>query len=150
MPQQEISKFTIRVYGLLIVEHKILLSRENIKGGIYTKFPGGGLEFGEGIVDCVKREFMEEVAIELSETKLFHLTEDFIPSAFHDSKQVISIYYKVATNQIEDIKTGDPNDKELLKNDDDQVLYWCRLQDLGSEPIELPIDRQVVRKLLSE
>ena len=31
------------------------------EGGIeFTKFPGGGLEFGEGLRECLVREFLEE------------------------------------------------------------------------------------------
>ena len=41
---------SIRVYGLLINEHRqVLVSDEYIRGQHYTKFPGGGLEFGEGL-----------------------------------------------------------------------------------------------------
>ena len=54
--------FTIRVYGILINEHKqVLVSDELIRGMYITKFPGGGLELGEGTRDCLKREFMEEM-----------------------------------------------------------------------------------------
>ena len=48
---------SIRVYGILINGNKqLLVSDEFIRGGYYTKFPGGGLEFGEGTRDCLKRE----------------------------------------------------------------------------------------------
>ena len=53
--------FTIRVYGILVNQEKqVLVSDEKIRGEYYTKFPGGGMEFGEGTRDCLKREFMEE------------------------------------------------------------------------------------------
>jgi hypothetical protein len=45
--------FNIRVYGILINEQKqVLVADEFIRGNYYTKFPGGGLEFGkeQGIV----------------------------------------------------------------------------------------------------
>ena len=39
---------TLRVYGILINEAKqVLVSDEFIRGNYFTKFPGGGLEFGE-------------------------------------------------------------------------------------------------------
>ncbi|MFN5439619.1 MAG: NUDIX hydrolase, partial [Bacteroidota bacterium] len=41
--------FNIRVYGILISDdNQVLVSDEFIRGNYYTKFPGGGLEFGEG------------------------------------------------------------------------------------------------------
>lgn len=142
--------FTIRVYGLLIHNNQILLSRENIKGSIHTKFPGGGLEYGEGVTDCVKREFIEEVEITLSKTEHFYTTEDFFQSKFHKHpRQVLSLYYRVWTDQLGKVKTGSPKDSSLLQNDDDQVLYWCPMEDLAQQPIELPIDKIVVKKLLS-
>ena len=56
------SRFNIRVYGILINDNKqVLVADEYIRGGMYTKFPGGGLEFGEGTRDCLKRELKEEV-----------------------------------------------------------------------------------------
>ena len=48
--------FNLRVYGILLGENKkVLVSDEFIRGNYYTKFPGGGLEFGEGTRDCLKR-----------------------------------------------------------------------------------------------
>ena len=56
----QINKFNIRVYGILINEQdQVLITDELIKGHKITKFPGGGLEFGEGTIDCIKREFIE-------------------------------------------------------------------------------------------
>ena len=58
--------FNVRVYGLLINENKqVLVSDEYIRGDYITKFPGGGLEFGEGTRDCLKREFMEEMTLDV-------------------------------------------------------------------------------------
>jgi ADP-ribose pyrophosphatase YjhB (NUDIX family) len=70
-------QFNIRVYGILINEQKqLLVSDEFIRGGYYTKFPGGGLEFGEGTRDCLKREFIEELNLKIE--VLDHLyTTDF-------------------------------------------------------------------------
>src|SRR5690554_6836668 len=52
--------FNIRVYGLCVREGYILLSDEVFQGIEMTKFPGGGLEYGEGTVACLYREFEEE------------------------------------------------------------------------------------------
>ena len=55
-------RFNVRVYGILINESdELLVSDELIKGIQFTKFPGGGLEWGEGIQSCLEREFMEEL-----------------------------------------------------------------------------------------
>ena len=88
------SSFTIRVYGILLNEHKqVLVSDELIRGMRITKFPGGGLEFGEGTRDCLKREFMEEMNLNVKIGDHIYTTDFFQISAFNNKDQIISIYY---------------------------------------------------------
>ena len=61
-----ITKYTVRVYGILLDnDNRILVSDEFIRGDYFTKFPGGGLELGEGTRDCLKREFKEETGLDV-------------------------------------------------------------------------------------
>jgi 8-oxo-dGTP diphosphatase len=47
-------RFNVRVYGILMNENdQILLSDELIKERYVTKFPGGGVELGEGLRDAL-------------------------------------------------------------------------------------------------
>ena len=86
--------FTIRVYGILINEHKqVLVSDELIRGMYITKFPGGGLELGEGTRDCLKREFMEEMNLNVAIGEHIYTTDFYQMSAFNNTQQIISIYY---------------------------------------------------------
>ncbi len=86
--------FNIRVYGILINEQKqVLVSDEYIRGGYYTKFCGGGLEKGEGTIDCLKREFMEEMNLRIEVTRHLYTTDFYQQSAFNREHQIISIYY---------------------------------------------------------
>lgn len=86
--------FNIRVYGILINdEQQVLLSDEYIRGSYFTKFPGGGLEFGEGTRDCLKREFMEEMNLAVEIGEHIYTTDFFQLSAFNPGHQIISIYY---------------------------------------------------------
>lgn len=88
--------FNLRVYGILINGQKqVLVSDEYIRGAYITKFPGGGLEFGEGTRDCLKREFMEEMNLEVAIENHIYTTDYFQMSAFNPSHQIISIYYFV-------------------------------------------------------
>ena len=57
----QINSFNIRVYGLILESGSILLSKELIMGEEVFKFPGGGLEYGEGLIDGLNREFEEEM-----------------------------------------------------------------------------------------
>ncbi len=88
------ANFNVRVYGILINEAKqVLVSDEYIRGAYYTKFPGGGLEFGEGTRDCLVREFMEEMNLAVRVTGHIYTTDFFQRSAFKPEDQIISIYY---------------------------------------------------------
>src|SRR5215510_3718455 len=88
------NKFNLRVYGILINEKKqVLVSDEYIRGNYYTKFPGGGLEFGEGTRDCLKREFKEEMDLLVEVGEHIYTTDFFQMSAFNPQHQIISIYY---------------------------------------------------------
>lgn len=88
--------FTIRVYGILLNEQKqVLLSDECIRGMYITKFPGGGLEMGEGTRDCLKREFMEEMNLKVAVGEHIYTTDFFQISAFDNKHQILSIYYFV-------------------------------------------------------
>lgn len=88
--------FNVRVYGVLVNdEHQVLVADELIRGKQYTKFPGGGLEYGEGTRDCLKREFKEEMNLEVEVTDHLYTTDFFQESAFSPGHQVISIYYWV-------------------------------------------------------
>src|ERR1700752_1824784 len=91
--------FNVRAYGILVQDGKLLVSDEFIKGKEITKLPGGGLEYGEGLTDCVIREFKEELNITVSVKDHFYTTDFFVASAFNASSQVISIYYIVKAEE---------------------------------------------------
>ena len=76
--------FNIRVYGIMINEqNQLLVADEYIRGGYYTKFPGGGLEFGEGTRDCLKREFKEEMNLDVEIGDHIYTTNLSIGSVTH-------------------------------------------------------------------
>ena len=89
-------QFNVRVYGVLVNEQRqVLVSDELIRGKYYTKFPGGGLEYGEGTRDCLKREFLEEMNLAVEVGAHLYTTDFFQQSAFHPDHQILSIYYWV-------------------------------------------------------
>lgn len=88
-------QFNVRVYGILVDEQdRVLISDERTENVSFTKFPGGGLEYGEGLLDALKREFMEECALQIEIVKHIYTTDFFEKSSFNTS-QIISIYYQV-------------------------------------------------------
>ena len=53
------SYFNVRVYGLLVNnQNEVLVSDEFEYDQYFSKFPGGGVELGEGLIEALKREFV--------------------------------------------------------------------------------------------
>lgn len=148
-----INRFTIRVYGILLDENKrILVSDEFIRGDYFTKFPGGGLEIGEGTRDCLKREFKEETGLDVEVGDHIYTTDYFQPSAFNPNDQIISIYYFVQAEGLNSLAVKTKLfDFELHQiadpNGQSEVLRWIEWKDLNEDAVSLPIDKIVVRML---
>lgn len=141
-----IKRFNLRVYGLLINErNEVLLADERRNGHAFTKFPGGGLEWGEGITDCLKREFQEELGIDIEVGDLFYLTDYFQQSAFAENDQLISTYYRV---QIPDWSVIRCNPKP--ETGDYEVFRWVKCEELSGDDLTFPVDKIVAGKLNSE
>ncbi|HSN09574.1 MAG TPA: NUDIX domain-containing protein [Hanamia sp.] len=143
--------FNLRVYGILINDKdQILLSDEYIRGEFYTKFPGGGLEIGEGTRECLKREFKEEMDLAVEVQEHFYTTDFYQQSAFNPDHQIISIYYLVTP--LEEI-TFSLTEKEFDFTENQLQVYkekseietfrFMDLKDFSAEKVTLPIDKTV-------
>ncbi|MDP4150644.1 MAG: NUDIX domain-containing protein [Bacteroidota bacterium] len=143
--------FNIRVYGILLGENRqVLVSDEFIRGNYYTKFPGGGLEFGEGTRDCLKREFKEEMDLEVRIGDHIYTTDYFQMSAFNPEHQIISIYY--FAEALEPIraplrsKAFDFDERELAvykERGETETFRFVDWEAFGEESVTLPIDKVV-------
>jgi 8-oxo-dGTP diphosphatase len=139
--------FNVRVYGLLVNDrNEVLISDEQEYGMRFTKFPGGGLEPGEGLIDGLKREFLEECNAVIEVISHFYTTDFYVKSAFNDS-QVISVYYSV--KNLEELNL---NFKTLVFDFDGegevlQSFRWVKLTNLASEDFLFPTDRHVAKLL---
>lgn len=143
-------KFNIRVYGLLINEdNEVLLSDEQEYGKRFTKFVGGGLEFGEGLIDGLKREFIEECNLEIEIVAHFYTTDFFIESIFGGG-QLISIYYLVKPKAELNFKLSTKAydfDEHMVEPK--QSFRFVSITDLETDSVTFPVDKHVV-KLLKE
>lgn len=142
-------RFNVRVYGLLIHEGKVLLSDEVAMGRFHTKFPGGGLEFGESTIECIIREYQEELGIEVEIVQHFYTTDHFLVSAFNNEEQLLSIYYQVTTAHPELIKAA------LQKATPEQVMHqesrrWMEIKFLTEDDLTFPMDKVVAGMLRAE
>lgn len=143
--------FNLRVYGILINDKKqVLVSDELIRGNYYTKFPGGGLEFGEGTRECLKREFMEEMNLEVEVDEHIYTTDYFQMSAFNPEHQIISVYYFVKA--LDEIrvplreKSFDFDEAQMKVYEATKETETFRLidwSDFSADSVTLPIDKIV-------
>ena len=149
--------FNLRVYGILVNDQQqVLVSDEYIRGNYYTKFPGGGLEFGEGTRDCLQREFMEEMQLKVEVGEHIYTTDYFQMSAFNPSHQIISIYY--FAKALEPIavplrnKPFDFDAAQLAIYEEKKEIETFRFIDwekFSAEQVSLPIDK-IVANLIKE
>lgn len=144
-------KFNIRVYGLFMNDNQeVLLTDEfqlNVK---MTKFPGGGLHFGEGTIDCLKREMKEECDQEIEQIEHFYTTDFFQKALYVEDHQLISIYYKARLKTPINITIADhPFAFEKLKNGK-QSFRWVKIKELNPDEFTFPIDKHVATLLKGE
>ena len=128
----------------------VLVSDEFIRGNQYTKFPGGGLEFGEGTRDCLKREFLEEMQLKVLVKEHIYTTDFFQMSAFNPEHQIISIYYRVEA--LEEIRVPlrtrlfdfDEAQMEVYrKTGETETFRFISWNSFSSDSVSLPIDKVV-------
>lgn len=150
--------FNVRVYGVLINEKKqVLVSDEFIRGNYYTKFPGGGLEFGEGTRDCLQREFMEEMELSVEVGEHIYTTDYFQMSAFNPEHQIISIYYYAralapitAPLRTKPFDFDEQQLKVYEEKRETETFRFINWEDFSEAQLTLPIDKIVaglVKKL---
>ncbi len=150
--------FNLRVYGVLRNSNdEILVSDELIRGAQYTKFPGGGLELGEGTRDCLKREFLEEMNLNVKVGDHLYTTDYFQVSAFNPNHQIISIYYWVTA--LEEMKARisaapfhfDESQMALYKQrQETESFRFIPLAQFSEASVTLPIDKIVARQIKAQ
>ena len=132
-----IDKINIRVYAIYLNEKNELMALdEGYAGEKLVKLPGGGLEFGEGTIECLHREFEEELNLKIEVLEHFYTQEDFLVSRFRENEQLLTIYYTVNILNLDELKILD----ESIEN-----VKWISLHE--ENPLPLPIDKIVFEKL---
>ena len=136
--------FNVRVYFLLwdADRNRLLFSREKIGDTMYLKFPGGGLEHGEGTRDCAMREALEELDINITLLDLLGITENFVPSLFKNGEQVLAVYYLAACADYDMIKAA----PGPLMADPYEGMVWCQPEEFDQLKLELASDKKMLEK----
>lgn len=142
---EEIKHFNIRVYGILRnAKNEVLLSDEYVLDRYMTKFPGGGLKFGEGPEDCIRREAIEEFGQEIEIVDHFYTTGFFQKALFYTDHQLISIYYMIKLRVKPGFKISEKSFDFEGKINGSQSFRWADPNKIKTEELSFPIDRFVM------
>ncbi|WP_326983494.1 NUDIX domain-containing protein [Chryseobacterium sp. MYb264] len=132
-----IDKINIRVYACAVKDRKVLTLFEEYAGEALMKFPGGGLEFGEGLLECLHREFDEELNVKIHIVEHLYTQDHFLVSRFKENEQLLTVYYLVNIVNEGDFLILDP----CIENTE-----WIEI-DRPDNPFVLPVDKIVFDKL---
>ncbi len=146
--ENEHKKFNVRVYGLVINENnELLVTDEYCQNRFMTKFPGGGLEFGEGLIEGLKREFIEECNEHVEIIEHFYTTDFFVESMFRGGGQLISIYYRCRFKQQPHFEVLNSPYENMAEINESVAFRWIPLSEITPEHVTYPIDRKVIEML---
>jgi 8-oxo-dGTP pyrophosphatase MutT (NUDIX family) len=142
-----IKRFIIRVYGLIHRNwDEVLLAEEFHFNTFMRKFPGGGLEFGEGPAECLMREIREELGVSLQLGEHLHTTSVFIQSAFNEEHQVIGIYYMVDAD--DELIARFRDDYSLPEENGVENFRWIHPESISLSDITFAADQQAFEVFL--
>ncbi|MFN3952380.1 MAG: NUDIX hydrolase [Thermaurantimonas sp.] len=140
-------QFSIRVYAIIDSEdsNHIVACREQLSNIEMIKFPGGGLEWGEGVEDCLRRELKEELGLVFFEAHQLMVYEKAVISIFNPDVTVIPVYYKVNPLQSLEISNREiiqllsipknENGASILTFENDREAFRYYLKRSGLIPI---------------
>jgi 8-oxo-dGTP diphosphatase len=144
--------FVIRVYGIFLNDKNEVLLTDELRFGIkMTKFPGGGLDYGEGPVDCLRREIREECnGQEIEHIEHYYTTGHFQEALFYKDHQLISIYYRASLKPPLLFSVSEKPFDFTEDKEGNQSFRWQKLSEAKPEMLSFPIDKLVLAKLTGQ
>lgn len=145
---KDLKHFNIRVYGILLNQKKeVMISDEFVLNTYMTKFPGGGLKFGEGPEDCLKRECIEEFGQEIEIREHFYTTGSFQKALFYPDHQLISIYYLIDFLEEPKFKISTKAFDFSNEVEGSQSFRWVGINGFDLDELNFPLDKFVFKLL---
>lgn len=113
----------VRVAALVTDGRKLLVVRHRKGGREYRLLPGGGVEFGESVLDALVREVHEETGLEIEPGGLLATTETIYPDG---ARHILHLVFH-APRWAGTLRQG-PEDERV------QAAEWISTEDLDELP----------------
>jgi len=116
----------IRARAIIIHEGKIISMYRERQGDVFYTFPGGGIEKGETIEDCVKREVFEEFGIVIKPLKKVYICEN----------QISISHYFLAEWVSGEFGTGEGEEFQENNDNGKYVPMFINISDIPNLPLK--------------
>jgi len=125
----------VRVGAIVRKEGAVLLARHEKAGRSYWLPPGGGVDWGESLIEPLRREFREEARADIQAGALRFVVDTIAPDA---SRHIVHLMFDAH------LETGEP---EL--GDDPRVveLRYVEADELSTLDVAPPIGAELARLL---
>ena len=90
------SQIRIRVSGLLVRKNKLLMVEHQKDAKSYYLLPGGGLDAHESIPEALRREFMEELGMQVEVGPLLLMAQSLAPDR---SRNILHLVHRVESSE---------------------------------------------------
>lgn len=134
----ELRHVRIRVGVIVVSGSSILLVEHQKEDWSYWLIPGGGLDFGETVHECAKREMKEETNLDIELDKFLFMSESIAPDG---SRHILNLFFmgKIRSDSAR-LRVGDDS---RLKS-----VAFVELEDLDRIEIHPPFGPQLKQMLL--
>ena len=128
-------KIRIRVAGLVVKDDTILLIAHKKRNDIYWLLPGGGVEYRESLDNALKREFKEELGLDVDVGDIAMIADSIEPNG---KRHIINVIFWC--NLI----------SEAIQLGSEKILYgysFKPLQDMDTIVIYPPLNTYIIQLL---
>ena len=138
--------YTHRIYGFLQRSSgEVLVALERFKGQPLIKYPGGGLEWGESHEEGLKREFLEELQLDIDVAECLFFNDFPVQSAFDPDYQVQAFFYRVQAVDTEALERIPTVSTWEVPTENSEQFIWVQPEALDPMRFSFAIEQAATR-----